>query len=43
MQLDHDEEMGSMHGMCGTLDAQLEVQRIMKRAALTAFLCLLRV
>ena len=25
--LDHDEEMGPMHGIYGTLDAELEVQR----------------
>ena len=34
--------MGPMHGMYGTLDAELEVQRTIKRAELTAFLCLLR-
>ena len=27
VQLDHDEEMGPVHGMYGTLDAELEVQR----------------
>ena len=42
LQLDHDEEMVPMHGMHGTLDAELEVQRTIKRAELTAFLCLLR-
>ena len=31
-----------MHGMCGTLDAELEVQRTTHRVELTAFLCLLR-
>ena len=41
MQLDHDEDVGPMHGMYGTLDAELEVQRI-KRGESTAFLCLLR-
>ena len=30
VQLDHDEEMGPMHGMHGTLDADLEVQRTNK-------------
>ena len=40
--LDHDEEMGPMHGMYGTLDAGLEEERTMKKAELTAFLCLLR-
>ena len=39
VQLDHDEEMGPMHGMSGTLDAELEVQRALNRAELTAFLC----
>ena len=29
-------------GCWGTLDAELEVQRTIKRAELTAFLCLLR-
>ena len=42
VQLDHDEEMGPMHGMFGTLDAELEVQRAIKRAELTAFVCLFR-
>ena len=42
MQHDHDEVLGLMHGMCGTLGAELEVQRTSKRAELTAFLCLLR-
>ena len=31
-----------MRGMYGTLDAELEVQRTIKTAELTAFLCLLR-
>ena len=39
--LDHDEELGSMHGMFGTLDAVLEVQCSNERAELTAFWCLL--
>ena len=42
MRLDHDEEMGPMHGMYGTLDAELDVQRTIKEAQLTTFLCLLR-
>ena len=42
LQLDHDEELGRMHGMCGTLEAGLEVQRTIKRAELTAFSCLLK-
>ena len=37
-----DEEMRPMHGMYGTLDADLEVRRTIKRAELAAFLCLLR-
>ena len=40
--LDYDEEMGPLHGMCGSVEAELEVQRTIKRAELTAFLCLLR-
>ena len=42
VQLDHDQEMGPMHGMYGTVDAELEVQRTNKRAEQTAFLCLFR-
>ena len=42
VQLDHDEKMGPMNGMYGTFDAQLGVQRTIKRAELTAFLSLLR-
>ena len=38
VQFGHDEEMGPMHGMYGTLDAELGVQRTIKRAELTAFL-----
>ena len=37
-QLDLDEEMGPLFGMYGTLNAELEVQRTIKRAELTAFL-----
>ena len=40
--LDYDEEMGPLHGMCGSVEAELEVQRTIKRAEMTAFLCLLR-
>ena len=32
---------GPVHGMYGTLDAELEVQRTIKRAEVTALLCLL--
>ena len=42
VQVDHDEEVGPLLGMYGTMDAELEVQRAMKRAELTTFLCLLR-
>ena len=42
VQLDHDEEMGPMRGIHGTLDADLEVQRTFERAELTAFVCLFR-
>ena len=38
VQLDHDEDMEPMHGMYGTLDPGLEVQRTIKRADLTAFI-----
>ena len=42
VQLDYGGEMRPLHGMCGSLDAEYEVQRTIKRAELTAFLCLLR-
>ena len=42
VQLDCDEELGPLHGMYGSVDAELEVQRTTKRAELTAFLCLLK-
>ena len=42
VQLDCDEEMVPLHGMCGSTEAEFEVQRTIKRAELTAFLCLLR-
>ena len=42
VQLDYDEEMGPLHGMYGSMEAEYEVQRTIKRAELTAFLCLLR-
>ena len=41
-QLDHDEEMEPMYGMHRKQDTGLEVQRSLKRAEETAFLCLLR-
>ena len=37
-----DEVMGRMRGMYGTLIAELEVQRTIKRAELRAFSCLFR-
>ena len=43
VQLDCDEEMGPLLGMYGSMEAGLEVQRTtIKRAELTAFLCLLK-
>ena len=39
---DGDGELGPMHGVYGTMVAELEVQRTIKRAELTAFLCLLK-
>ena len=42
VQLDSDEEMGPLHGMYGSMEAEYEVQRTVKRAELTAFLCLLQ-
>ena len=38
VQLDHDEDCWPMHGMHGTLDPDLELQRTVKRADLTAFI-----
>ena len=35
VQLDHDEEIEPMHGMYGTMDAELEAQRAIKRAEQT--------
>ena len=40
VQLDYDEEMVPSHG--GSMKAEFEVQRTIKRAELTAFLCLLK-
>ena len=42
VQMDYDEEMGPLRGMYGSMEAEFEVQRTIKRAELTAFLCLLR-
>ena len=41
VQLDIDGELGPLRGMYGSTEAELEVQRTIKRAELTAFLCLL--
>ena len=42
VQLDYDEEMGPLYGMYGSMKAEFDVQRTIKRAELTAFLCLLK-
>ena len=42
VQLDHDEEMGPLHGMYASMEAEFEVQCTIKRAELTAFTCLLK-
>ena len=42
VQLDYDEELGPLHEVYGSMDAELGVQRTIKRAGLTAFLCLLK-
>ena len=39
VQLDHDEELGPLHGMYGSVEADFKVQRTIKRAGLTAILC----
>ena len=41
VQLDSDEVLGPLDGIHGTVDAEPEVQRTIKRAELTAFTCLL--
>ena len=41
-ELDDDEEMGPLHGMYGSMEVELEVQRTIRRAELTAFLCFIR-
>ena len=38
VQLDSADEMGPLHGMYGSMEAEREVQRTIKRAELTAFL-----
>ena len=43
VQLDYDEEMGPLRGMYGSMEAEFEVQRTIKRADLTAFLCLVKI
>ena len=42
VQLDYDEELGPSHGLYGSMEVDFEVQRTIKRAELTAFLCLLK-
>ena len=42
VQLNYDEEVGPLHGMYDSMEAELEVQRTIKRAELTAFLCFLK-
>ena len=42
VQLDYGEELELLHGMYGSMEAELEVQRTIKRAELTAFPCLLK-
>ena len=42
VQLDYDEELGPLHGRYDSMEADFEVQHTIKRAELTAFLCLLK-
>ena len=42
VQLDYVEEMEPLRGMYSSMEAAYEVQRTIKRAELTVFLCLLR-
>ena len=39
VQLDYDEELGPLHGMYGSVNAEFQVQRTIKRAELPAFYC----
>ena len=39
VQLDHDEEMEPMHGMYGTMDAELEVRRSIKEGCVDGIFC----
>ena len=43
VQLDYDEEMEPLYGMYGSMEAEFEVQRTIKRAELTAFLCFFKI
>ena len=38
VQLDHDEEMGPLSRMYGTLDVELQVQRTIKKSRVDSFL-----
>ena len=42
VQLDYDEDLVPLHGMYGPMEAEIEVQRTIKRAELTRFLCLVK-
>ena len=42
VQLDYDEELGPLRGIHGSMDAEFEVHRTVKRAGLTAFICILK-
>ena len=42
VQLDYDEDLGAVALVYGSMQAELEVQRTVKRAELTGFLCLLK-
>ena len=39
VQQDYDEEMEPLYGMYGSMEAELEIQRTIKRAELMAFVC----
>ena len=42
VQLEYDEMGPLLHGVFGSMEAEFEVQRTIKRAELIAFLCILR-
>ena len=42
VQVDYDEALAPLHGMYGSMEAEFEVQRTIKRRELTVFFCFLK-